>query len=84
MADEDRTAHFHSSVVLVRGQEVLRGDGDVQGVIGHELRGSNGFGYDPLVWPAQTPGRTMAELSPGEKNHLSHRYHALKDLASRL
>lgn len=84
VADEDRTAHFHSSVVLVRGQEVLRGDGDVQGVIGHELRGSNGFGYDPLFWPAETPGRTMAELSPGEKNHLSHRYHALKDLASRL
>ena len=70
VADEDRTAHFHSSVVLVRGQEVLRG--------------SNGFGYDPLFWPAETPGRTMAELSPGEKNHLSHRYHALKDLASRL
>ena len=84
VADEDRTAHFHSSVVLVRDQEVLRGDGDVQGVIGHELRGSNGFGYDPLFWPAETPGRTMAELSPGEKNHLSHRYHALKDLASRL
>ena len=84
VADEDRAAHFHSSVVLVRGQEVLRGDGDVQGVIGHELRGSNGFGYDSLFWPAETPGRTMAELSPGEKNHLSHRYHALKDLASRL
>lgn len=84
VVDEDRTAHFHSSVVLVRGQEVLRGDGDVQGVIGHELRGSNGFGYDPLFWPVETPGRTMAELSPGEKNHLSHRYHALKDLASRL
>lgn len=84
VTDEDRTAHFHSSVVLVRGQEVLRGDGDVQGVIGHELRGSNGFGYDPLFWPVETPGRTMAELSPGEKNHLSHRYHALKDLASRL
>lgn len=83
-ADEDRTAHFHSSVVLVRGQEVLCGDGDVQGVIGHELRGSNGFGYDPLFWPTETPGRTMAELALGEKNHLSHRYHALKDLASRL
>lgn len=84
VADADRTAHFHSSVVLVRGQEVLRGDGDVQGVIGHELRGSNGFGYDPLFWPVETPGRTMAELTPGEKNHLSHRYHALKDLASKL
>ena len=82
--DEKRTAHFHSSVVLVRGSEVLRGDGDVQGTIGHELRGANGFGYDPLFWPVGTPGRTMAELTPAEKNHLSHRYHALKDLAAQL
>lgn len=82
--DEKRTAHFHSSVVLVRGSEVLRGDGDVQGTIGHELRGANGFGYDPLFWPVETPGHTMAELTPAEKNHLSHRYHALKDLAAQL
>lgn len=82
--DEKRLAHFHSSVVLVRGSEVLRGDGDVQGTIGHELRGANGFGYDPLFWPVETPGRTMAELTPAEKNHLSHRYHALKDLAAQL
>lgn len=84
VADADRTAHFHSSVVLVRGQEVLRGDSDIQGTIGREPQGSNGFGYDPLFWPAQTPGRTMAELGPVEKNHLSHRFHALKDLASKL
>ena len=84
VADENRTARFHSSVVLVRGDEVLRGDGDVEGTIGREPRGENGFGYDPLFWPLETPGRTMAELDPAEKNHLSHRYHALKDLASKL
>lgn len=84
VADARRTAHFHSSVVLVRGQEVLRGDSDVQGTIGREPQGSNGFGYDPLFWPVATPGRTMAELDSDEKNHLSHRYHALKDLASKL
>ena len=84
VADDDRTARFHSSVVLVRGEEVLRGDGDVEGTIGREPRGENGFGYDPLFWPLETPGRTMAELDPAEKNHLSHRYHALKDLASKL
>lgn len=84
VADGDRTARFHSSVVLVRGDEVLRGDGDVEGAIGREPRGENGFGYDPLFWPRETPGRTMAELDPAEKNHLSHRYHALKDLASKL
>ena len=82
--DAERTAHFHSSVVLVRGDEVLRGDGDVCGSIGREPRGENGFGYDPLFWPTETPGRTMAELTPDEKNHLSHRYHALKDLAAKL
>lgn len=84
VADDARGAHFHSSVVLVRGEEVLRGDGDCPGTIGHELRGSNGFGYDPLFWPAETPGRTMAELSADEKNRISHRFHALEDLASRL
>ena len=84
VADADRGARFHSTVVLVRGEEVLRGDGDVQGVIGHELRGSNGFGYDPLFWPAQTPGRTMAELALDEKNAISHRARALADLAAKL
>ncbi len=84
VSDAERTAHFHSSVVLVRGDEVLRGDGDVCGSIGREPRGENGFGYDPLFWPTETPGRTMAELTPDEKNHLSHRYHALKDLAAKL
>ena len=84
VADAGRRAHFHSSVVLVRGQEVLRGDGDCPGTIGHEPRGNNGFGYDPLFWPADTPGRTMAELSADEKNRISHRFRALQDLATRL
>lgn len=82
--DGSRTARFHSSVVLVRGDEVLRGDGDCEGTVGHEPRGENGFGYDPLFLPAETPGRTMAELSLDEKNLISHRFHALEDLAARL
>ena len=82
--DEARTARFHSSVVLVRGEEVLRGDGDCEGRVGHEPRGTNGFGYDPLFWPDDTPGRTMAELDLAEKNRISHRFHALQDLAAKL
>lgn len=82
--DERRTARFHSTVVLVRGEEVLRGDGDCEGLIGHEPRGTEGFGYDPLFLPDETPGRTMAELSLGEKNQISHRFHALQDLAAKL
>ncbi len=82
--DSERTARFHSSVVLVRGDEVLRGDGDCEGLVGHELRGEHGFGYDPLFLPAETPGRTMAELTLDEKNLISHRFHALEDLADKL
>ena len=82
--DERRGARFHSTVVLVRGGEVLRGDGDCEGTIGHERRGDHGFGYDPLFLPADTPGTTMAELTPGEKNAISHRFHALEDLARKL
>ena len=84
VADEGRTAHFHSSVVLVRGDEVLRGDGDCEGRVGHAPRGDGGFGYDPLFLPDDTPGRTMAELSPTEKNAISHRFHALEDLSAKL
>lgn len=82
--DDRRTARFHSSVVLVRGDEVLCGDGDCEGTVGREPRGEHGFGYDPLFLPDETPGRTMAELALDEKNQISHRFHALEDLARKL
>ncbi len=82
--EAERTARFHSSVVLVRGDKVLRGDGDCEGLVGFELRGDGGFGYDPLFRPDDTPGKTMAELTPDEKNAISHRFHALEDLSTKL
>ncbi|WP_077598500.1 RdgB/HAM1 family non-canonical purine NTP pyrophosphatase [Olsenella urininfantis] len=85
---ERRGARFHSSVVLVvrdeDGEETIAGEGDCEGRIGFERRGGNGFGYDPLFELADVPGRTMAELSPEEKNAISHRFHALQDLAAKL
>lgn len=85
VADEDRTARFHSSVVLIYPDgSVLTGEGDCEGMIGREPKGENGFGYDPLFWPAETPGRTVAELEPAEKNAISHRGYALADLARQL
>lgn len=85
VADEDRTARFHSSVVLIYPDgSVLTGEGDCEGMIGREPKGENGFGYDPLFWPTETPGRTMAELEPAEKNAISHRGYALADLARQL
>jgi XTP/dITP diphosphohydrolase len=46
-------------------------------VITDEPRGTNGFGYDPLFLVPEL-GRTMAELSPEEKNRISHRGRALR------
>ena len=86
--DEKRTARFHSTVVLVTrdsdGEEILRGDGDIEGTIAHDRRGSNGFGYDPLFCITEMPGRRMAELAPEEKNAISHRFRALTDLSKKL
>jgi XTP/dITP diphosphohydrolase len=88
VADEDRTARFHSSVVLVTrdedGEEVLVGEGDCEGTIAHDLRGTNGFGYDPLFELHDIAGKRMAELEPQEKNAISHRRRALDDLVSKL
>ena len=82
---ERRTARFHSSVVLAYADgKVLRGEGDCEGMIGFIEHGTHGFGYDPLFLPADTPGLTMAELTPSQKNVISHRYHALIDLAAKL
>ncbi len=85
VADADRTARFMSVIALVDASGmVLTGTGACEGVIGHELRGEHGFGYDPLFLPVDTPGKTMAELTPAEKNAISHRFHALQDLAAQL
>ena len=85
VADDARTARFMSVIALVDASGmVLTGTGACEGVIGHDPRGENGFGYDPLFLPADTPGKTMAELTPSEKNAISHRFHALQDLAAQL
>ncbi|MBO7674331.1 MAG: non-canonical purine NTP pyrophosphatase, partial [Atopobiaceae bacterium] len=69
--DDERTARFHSAVVLVARvediEEVYVGEGDCEGTIAHDLRGTNGFGYDPLFDLADIPGKRMAELEPEEK-----------------
>lgn len=70
--DEQRTARFHCVIALMdpEGKEHIV-HGTVEGHIAREPRGSGGFGYDPIF---ELPnGRRMAELTPGEKNHISHR-----------
>ena len=83
--DGERTARFMSVVALIEPSGVVRlGKGVCEGVVGHEGRGDHGFGYDPLFLPDDTPGKTMAELLPEEKNAISHRFHALQDLCAQL
>lgn len=83
--DEERTARFMSVIALIDADgTVLTGTGACEGMIGHEGRGEFGFGYDPLFLPNDTPGKTMAELTPEEKNAISHRFHALQDLSEQL
>jgi XTP/dITP diphosphohydrolase len=86
--DGERTARFHSTVVFISrdedGEEILAGNGDCEGTIARDLRGTNGFGYDPLFELADIPGKRMAELEPEEKNAISHRRRALDDLVKKL
>lgn len=84
VADPERTARFVSCVTYVDADVRTCGIGTCEGTVGFELRGTNGFGYDPLFWPADTPGKTMAELTPAEKNAISHRKHAVEALAAEL
>jgi XTP/dITP diphosphohydrolase len=64
------------------GRIVAQVEGRCRGAIGHERRGSGGFGYDPLFVPEQPGGghRTMGELDPAEKDALSHRGAAFRAL----
>jgi XTP/dITP diphosphohydrolase len=77
-----RGAHFFCAVALSSpdGQRIFRAEGRVDGHIEAAGRGTNGFGYDPLFGPSETPGKTIAELSSEEKNKLSHRGRALERL----
>jgi XTP/dITP diphosphohydrolase len=83
---EKRTARFHCVIALVgvqsskpKVQSPCLFDGVCEGRIIFELRGQNGFGYDPLFVPEGFE-QTFAELGEGVKNRLSHRAKVLEKL----
>ena len=81
---EQRTARFVSCICLTfPNGDVLRARGTMEGKILFAARGHNGFGYDPLF---QTDGydRSNGELTPEEKNAISHRGKALRKIREEL
>ena len=75
---EPRTARFRCTMVLARdGREEAHFSGTVEGRLIEELRGREGFGYDPLFIP-EGHDLTFAELGPEAKSGLSHRARALR------
>lgn len=81
--ESQRTARFHCVIALISpaGEEQIF-HGICEGCIGHEKRGENGFGFDPVfVTPS---GAGMAELSSTEKHAISHRGVAARQVAAHL
>ena len=81
--EENRRAKFVAFVVLYLGDGGFFSSGECEGVIAKSPRGKGGFGYDPVFIP-EGFDRTMAELSPEEKDVISHRGKALRKLAELL
>ena len=81
---EKRGAQFVCQIVLINEKEkCLSIRGEVRGRILEALSGKEGFGYDPLFFYAPL-NKTFGELSSEEKNSVSHRACALKELKNRI
>jgi XTP/dITP diphosphohydrolase len=71
---QDRGASFETAIAYADGEGIRIFTGVIEGVITRSPRGREGFGYDPIF---EIDGRTLAELSLGEKSRVSHRARAL-------
>ena len=76
---EKRTARFRTAIVLLQGEEHLF-EGQVEGIILTERHGTGGFGYDSIFQPVEGDGSTFAQMSPEQKNSISHRGRAVARL----
>ena len=77
-----REAYFRSAVAFSPpGRQAVTFIGEVNGRIATSIRGSGGFGYDPIFEPDGGDGRTFGEMNLSEKNRLSHRAAAVRKFA---
>lgn len=84
--DNERSGRFVCSLVFIDedGIETVA-QGTIEGRIDHTLRGSEGFGYDPLFFPLVYGGeKTLAEVNQKDKNAISHRGNALRELKQKI
>ncbi|MEJ2648455.1 MAG: XTP/dITP diphosphatase [Sedimentisphaerales bacterium] len=84
VSEEKRTARFVCCLCLASPERIiLETRGTLEGVITEKEIGTNGFGYDPIMY-VPTLKRTVAQLSREEKNAISHRGKAVRELAERM
>ncbi len=84
VAKEQRTARFVCAIAAVLPDgRVLQTRGTIEGYIGWESAGTNGFGYDPIFY-VDDYGCSTAQLSPEQKNEISHRGKALRAMRQEL
>ena len=82
--DGQRQAQFVCVITMVTPDgQVIQARGEIHGELTREARGENGFGYDPIFYYPPL-GKTTAELTPEEKNQVSHRANALRVLNEKL
>jgi XTP/dITP diphosphohydrolase len=83
--DERRTAHFASAIAFCApGQPELVVEDRMDGRVIRETRGSGGFGYDVLFCADEFPDLTTAELTPEDKDAISHRGRALRRITPQI
>ena len=80
---ELRRAYFICVAVYYDSEAEIRAEGRVYGKIAKFALGNNGFGYDPVFYHPES-NLTFAQMAPGFKNSISHRYLALQDLKKKL
>lgn len=79
VAKDERKARFVCCIALALNEKnVVTFYGDVEGTIGTERKGSDGFGYDPVFYP-EGYDITFAEMTPEQKDSISHRGKALRE-----
>lgn len=77
---KDRNAEYQSSIAFRLNGKIHYFRGIVCGKISKKIRGTGGFGYDSIFIPEEGDGRTFGEMSDEEKNVISHRARAFREL----